>query len=521
MLFIESRVSEHQLDDAARLRLLDEVQAQGLIPLIRSTRLNCYEQALLAADQAGGLERALLADPESNALPLRGDLFCFEDYVFTLIFGGTGDEMAAEGVRVGIIYEARTREPLRKLDSFCQRVADAILSLQRRPEIGQRPPDATAPGLVPWRPASVPGQAAFTRYVARQDGDALYLTRRRETVAERVRASALLEDDGTREFLRRAHEAHAEGCSVKLLPGEKPDAPGVPLDELLDAGLVRREVFVSCRQTGHVLFRLPTPDALTAVTVSQASCGECGAAVADEKIEEMLAPTALAGALLADSSWLVNRLHAVLRQLGLPESEIATGTAAGDGTAHLMAGVCGEPFLFVLRDGSLSPTFARRVGELAVETEASHVVVITTEPARNEGRVRLFEHARRRARAGREVELIVLENVGAAHAELRAAFERVSHRALADHLCVLDASLGLSVSRLLVNRVRLLRQQGGEREFVRTPDPALPAANRQDGQPGNNQHHDSSAPANASAVDDFGEQPQVHWFMPDAHQPQE
>jgi len=46
---------------------------------------------------------------------------------------------------------------------------------------------------------------------------------------------------------------------------------------------------------------------------------------ADEKVEEVIAPTLLASSLLEDGSWLVNRLHYLLREMGVPESEIAVG----------------------------------------------------------------------------------------------------------------------------------------------------------------------------------------------------
>ncbi len=456
MLFIESRTLDHRLDGAARLRLLEELQGRGLTPLIRSTRLSCYERALSSTSDARDMERALFAGLEDESAPVvPGDLFFVEDYALALVFGETEEE--PEGLRVSIIYEARTREPLRKLDSFCLTVSDAVLSAARGEIDAERP--AMSLALTGWRQSTATGQTAFTRYVARQDVDALYTMRRRENAPDRVRAAKLLEDTGTRQFLQHTHQAHAEGCAAKLLPGERLAATAVPsVDRLIDAGLVRPEIFVSCRQTGHSLFRLPTPDALAVVTISQAACGECGTPVADEKVEEMLVPTPLAAALLEDGSWLVNRVHSILRELGLPESEIAIGPAGGDGEAHMMANVCGEPFLFILRDGPLSPAFARRAIDAAVETQAMHLVVVATGQMHNEGRARLLEHARRRVRSGHEVELLVLEDVGVAFAALRDAFERVSQRVLADQLYALDTSSGLNVSRLLMNRAKLLQE---------------------------------------------------------------
>ena len=70
------------------------------------------------------------------------------------------------------------------------------------------------------------------------------------------------------------------------------------------------------------------------------------------------------------------------------------------------------------------------------------------------------------ARGGNDFELIIADGPNSAAAELRRAFERVSHKALAEQLCVLDASLGLSVPRLIETRFQMLEHNGL---------PALPA----------------------------------------------
>ncbi|HYE64520.1 MAG TPA: hypothetical protein VD966_02990, partial [Pyrinomonadaceae bacterium] len=404
------------------------------------------------------MERAIADWTEAeNAVPyVRGDVFCLEDHVLYLIFGEAGGEQAT-ALRAGIVYGARTAEPFRKLEVFCREVRESLLALRGEAE-------ASAEGgvldLTEWRQGKPVVPAGFTRFFAKQDIDSLYTSLRKETVAERIHAAELLEDPSTRLFLRRAKEAHDEGYAAKLLSGERIEASEFSIDKLSDVGLVQREVLVSCRKTGHALFRLPSPDALAVVTVSNAMCSECGAPVADERVEEAVAPTRLASALLEDGSWLVNRLYTILRQLGIPDSEIAIGPSTGEGEAHMMANVCGESFLFVLRDGDLTPAFARRAIDMEVETESTHLVIVTTGRIHNEGRVRLLDHARRRMRVGNDIELIIVEGAGAVAAELQQAFERVSQRVLAEQLCEMDASLGLSVSRLIITRFQLQQQPG-------------------------------------------------------------
>jgi hypothetical protein len=76
-------------------------------------------------------------------------------------------------------------------------------------------------------------------------------------------------------------------------------------------------------------------------------------------VEEVISPTSLAASLLEDGSWLIGRLHNILREMGISESEIAVGPSEGEGYGQMMANICGESFLLVARDGELTPAFAR------------------------------------------------------------------------------------------------------------------------------------------------------------------
>jgi hypothetical protein len=179
--------------------------------------------------------------------------------------------------------------------------------------------------------------------------------------------------------------------------------------------------------------------------------------VADEKVEEVIAPTQLASSLLEDGSWLVSRLHFLLREMGIPEREIAVGPSEGSGYGQMMANVCGEPFLLVTRDGDLTPAFARSAIDLEIETEACHLVIVATGRVHREAGVLLQNHARRRISGGQDFEMILTDDVATAGRELGAALERVSQRVIAEQLCVLDNSIGLNVSRLVLTKFQLPR----------------------------------------------------------------
>ena len=442
MLFLESKALNHAVNTDGRTRLLKDLQERGMVPLIRSHRLRCFEDVLLSVDHVDQMEKSLTSSTESTIGEpyVIGDLFCFEDYILFLIFE---DDSDGPYLRAGIVYEARTPEPFRKLDAFCQDVHSLL--------------EADSDDSLPQWETSAPSMPqGFRTFVERQDADSLYTSLRKETMSNRILAASKLEDESARIFLRTARNAHEEGYAAKLLTGHT-ESQHVPIQRLEDAGLVEREVQISCRKTGHALFRLPNPHALAVVTVSDATCSECGAPVADENVEEVIAPTQLASSLLEDGSWLVSRLHFLLREMGVPEREIAVGPNEGTGYGQLMANICGESFLMATRDGDLTPAFARWAIDLEIETEASHLVIVATGRIHKEAGVLLQNHSRRRVSGGQDFEMIIADDAATAGRELETALERVSQRVVAEQLCVLDNSTGFSVSRLVLTKFQLLR----------------------------------------------------------------
>lgn len=443
MLFVETQTLRHNLERTKRIQLLEELQQQNLKPLIRSARLNCFSNALLGEEHVPELELAIVEALEADNQPyVRGDIFCLVDHVFFLLFDE--EDQASPQIRAGVVYSASTTEPFRKLDSFCRALRSLIFSQSDNAE----PPQ--------WEQGRPGVPEGFKQFVAKQDTDSLFTSLRKETMVRRIRATSILENPSARFFLRRAKDAHVEGYASKLLTGDVAPSDNFSIGRLEDAGLVVREVQVSCRKTGHALFRLPTANALAVVTVSDATCSECGSPVADERVEEVIAPTVLAESLLEDGSWLISRLHQILREMGIAESEIAVGPSEGEGYGQMMSNICGESFLIVARDGELTPAFARWAIDLEVDTEASHLVVVATDRIHNQAAVLLHNHARHRVRAGQNFELILADEAAVAGQEISQAFERVSQRVIAEQLCDLDSALGLNVTQLVVTKFNLL-----------------------------------------------------------------
>ncbi len=490
MLYVESRISNGRVEAAERLELMNRLQAKGLVPLIRSTRLSCYDTALLGSERAADMEGIVSAwtNAEGDAPYIVGDVFCLEDFALFLIFNDAANDEA--GMRAGIIYEAEMQEPERKLEAFCRNVSTA---LQWKPS-ASTDDDAEVVGqeaaIVEWHlrvsPSEENTQASFNRFVAARVGDNSAAPvkengKRQSSTIENARALELLNDAETRRALRRIREKHADGSIKELMVngGAGAWASMSIIGSLREAGLLRHEVLVSCRRKERALFRLPSPETLAVVMSSNATCSECGTSLADEKVEELLAPTELAHTLLEDGSWLTGRLRASLREAGVPDANVAAGASDGEGESYMMANICHELFLFALRDGELTNAFARRVLDRQLETEAAHLVVITTGKIHDDGRVRLRDGARRRAQEGSDFELISIEGMERAVAELHHAFDRVSQKQLTNELYELDRSLGLNVGHLIATRFRLRQKNGALEALAASAVGALAGSSRE------------------------------------------
>jgi len=466
MLFIESKNLDYAVDGATRTLLLENLQEQGLVPLIRSARLRLYETALAGAEHAREMESALAAraDAEAEAPYVRGDLFCAEDYAHFLLFG---DE-PGEGVRAGIVYESGTTDPLEKLDAFCRSVRES-LDASRVGGPGTSNGNVAAAGApsVPvtleWESRAPRVADSFQRFAA--DVSATPTGARGEMVEGWLRTSGMLEDSQARGFLRRLSEAHKERRAATPATGDE-SVPDALLNRLAEVGLLKREILVSCRKDGRALFRLPSPDAFSVLSGSNAVCNECGAAIADEKAEEVTVPTSLTATLLQDGAWLATHLRSLISKLGVPDRQIVARPTGSDGEVRLMANVCGEAFLFLLHDGDWTTAQARRALDEHAKVESAHLVLVATGKIQEDARQRLREHARRRTQGGRELELILVEGMDSVAAELQPVFERVAAAALAEELWELDTSLGMSAGQLLATRFRLTHRPGALRNLA-------------------------------------------------------
>ena len=458
MLFIQSNSLALAPEEGGRLRLLDALSERGLKPLMRSTRRRLFRALAGGGSElaAAELERACAgqARPAGKGAYTPGELFNGGDCLLALVFGADGGETTAS-----VLYDLRTAEPLARLERFCRDVHEALASLDEATTTNS---DSESQALLPlWRPRARGAGQGFARFAAIQPEEFVRAAAAMRGGRELARASEMLEARAVRDFLKRVEELRREGYTPRRLLAEANSQGNVSVERMLEAGLLEREIRVSCRKHGHALFDLPSPDSLAAVTISRAKCSMCAAPVADEVVEETFSPSRLAVALLADGGWLANRVYRIVRSLGVPESDISTGPPTPHGESYLAAEVCGSSFIVVSRDGDLTPAFARRAAELVEETEATHLVAIVTGSAEDEGRMRLYEFAWRRARGGRDLDATVVEGLDGARAQVEQAFSRAVRRELARALFPLDAALGLPAAAFALEWFRAAESHTG------------------------------------------------------------
>ena len=453
MLFIQSNSLALSPDEGERLRLLDALAGGELKPLIRTARREVF--GALAGGGAGAeLERecAARAGASGKGAYTPGELFVGGDCLLALVFEAGGETAAC------VVYDLDTAAPLARLERFCREVQEALSSIRVEGNAPATDSESQAV-LPPWRPRARASQQGLARFAAIQPEEFVRAAAALRGGRELARASEVLEERAARDFLKRIEELRREGYTPRRMLAEAGARGGVSVERLVEAGLLERELRVSCRKHGHALFDLPSPDSLAAVTISRAKCSLCAAPVADEVVEETYSPSRLAVSLLADGGWLAHRVYRIVRSLGVPESDISTGPPTEHGESFLAADVSGSSFIFVSRDGDLTPTFARRAAEIVEETEATHLVAVVTGSAEDEGRLRLYEFAWRRARGGRDLDTTVVEGLERARAEFERAFARAARRELARALFPLDAALGFPAAAFALEWFRAAKSR--------------------------------------------------------------
>src|ERR1041385_596310 len=105
MLFLESKVLNHTVNEEGRITLLHALQKRDFKPVIRSLRIHCFEELLIEAEKLADVENTIARWTASSTDEpfVVGDLFAFEDHLLYLIFENEG--FVTAGIDESLIFK--------------------------------------------------------------------------------------------------------------------------------------------------------------------------------------------------------------------------------------------------------------------------------------------------------------------------------------------------------------------------------------------------------------------------------
>lgn len=240
-----------------------------------------------------------------------------------------------------------------------------------------------------------------------------------------VERSRLFANGSNREFLLRLAKVGNKAVST--------DASSIlddhSLTKLLDAGIVKKEYLLVCRQDSRTICSIPDRARLEETIGSELTCTGCGRAFTDELIQDIYALTPEARALLNGSQWMTIWVTECLVNSGVPPEAIKWSASAGDDELDIIADIYGLKVFFELKDrqfglGDAYP-FSFRVERYGGDVG----VVVTMDSVAEEAQKFLDEQHRR---AGTTIEVIEGEgNIAVRIAALVGSLSRLAvHRSV-------------------------------------------------------------------------------------------
>ena len=166
-------------------------------------------------------------------------------------------------------------------------------------------------------------------------------------------------------------------------------------NELIGAGLIRKEYLLVCRQDSRTICSIPDRDEFESTIGQKLTCTSCGRLFVDELIQDIYALTPSARSLLEGSHWMTLWVTSLLVNSGVQGERIKWNAAAGDDELDIVAEIHGLKVFFELKDrefglGDAYP-FSFRIERYGGDVG----VVVTTESVADEAD-KFFEEQKRR-----------------------------------------------------------------------------------------------------------------------------
>jgi hypothetical protein len=213
---------------------------------------------------------------------------------------------------------------------------------------------------------------------------------------------------------------------------------------LLDAGLVKREYLLLCRQDSHTICAFQERSELEAGIGLTFVCSICGRAFKDELAQEIFALTDHGRRLLNGSRWMTIWVTELLVSSGIAREQIAWNAVAGEDELDIMTDALGPRVFFELKDrefglGDAYP-FAFRVTRYG----GSFGIVVTTDRVADEAK-RFFQEQR----PAMDTRIESLEGQPGIQEGIPSLVDRVSRSGVNQLLLELTESLGLNLVPIL------------------------------------------------------------------------
>lgn len=195
-----------------------------------------------------------------------------------------------------------------------------------------------------WQPIKEVGQRRFLSR-ARFYPEAKLSLKQPDYTTEEAAAARLLVHQPTRAFLLRlAQIGKARSADAAQ------DVEGIPLEELRERGLLRKEFLVLCRKDNRTICTTESAGELETTLGSKLTCATCGRAFKDEIVQEIHAITDSARHLLSGSRWMSIWLTEVLQASGVKREAVHWNPEAGGDELDIMTDALGPRVFFELKD---------------------------------------------------------------------------------------------------------------------------------------------------------------------------
>lgn len=510
MLKILTRVRRVRLADAERNELIANLDGAEQTAIVRAMRARCFELLGVKNDVPDAFEQRLFPKSELGVdSHTHGEIFVAPAHRLFLIFDRTRGEHRMDDaatadarqqqqqvLRVGCIVDiedattdAQTDRATTNLERFCAQIDQQLARLHAE-DSDRTSAQQSAESESSWQTdTDLSASATWQRLRDSLNspdrvGDGQDATVERaapqQPTLQDERAVEVLGDADVRRWLRRLRESRQENRTRETngsqsgAQNSNESASNKPQPELMarmrDAGLINAEIVVSCREAKRALFRLPSSEALAAITATNAACSECGALIGDEKIEEHGAPTPLAFSLLDAGAWLGQHIRTSLAGYGIDLAEDLIDPDQSDvddvnsfAAMRLLVNYCGEMLLIVARDGDFTAAHSQRAIDSLIEFDAARLLVVAT------GEITLDAHARLRSydestHAAAPLEMFFAEGTPAIKSTLERALTHCAQDAVRRSLAALNADLGFPATALIEAKVQSITESSDRKE---------------------------------------------------------